>query len=248
MDAVMENRGGPNWLLRIFFGVSVLIHFFILMHAIDPLRPEVSNIIELTINEAPPPPRMIPRPPPRSQFVNAPKEVLREVARPLPVAPVEPVKAEAIQQVSTYTHMESSKLSVPKPADIPGLQVSDWAPERGGEGIEEKKPEKTAVPAVEGKTAAREQYFSTIRGLIERKKQYPKVARLRKLEGRVVIEFELFPSGEVKSIRVAEGSRFDILNRAGTRAVEAAGPYPRPPAGLFSGNILLRIPVAFELN
>jgi protein TonB len=256
MDAVLENRKAPNRLLRILLGVSVLAHFFVLVYfAAPPLR-ETPKVIELTVREKPPPRRTVPRPPPRSQPLEIPRETVREVLRTIPVAPAEPARADAVQPAPL-----PARAPVPQPADVPALRISEWAPERASNKVAQKaappaadvKPAvpkveaKPAGPSVETNTAAREQYLNTIRGLIERRKKYPRVARLRKLQGKVIIEFELSLAGEVKSIRVAEGSRFDILNRAATSAVEDAAPYPKPPGGLFSGKILLRIPVVFEL-
>jgi len=111
----------------------------------------------------------------------------------------------------------------------------------------QEAPAPLSAAAAGEDTGARERYFSTIRTLIERQKKYPRAARLRKFQGRVVVEFALSPLGDVTAIRVAEKSRFDVLNRAAARAVADAAPYPRPPAGLFEGDILLRIPVVFEL-
>jgi len=243
-------------LLRIFIGVSALTHIFILMNTIVPLRPQIPRAIELTLRETPALRRIIPRPPLRSQTPDAPKAVIREVEGPAPIVPPEPVKAKPIQQVLPPARTTPVRVPELKPADIPVLKVSEWAPEGIEQKDESKEPErpapavaamKTAAPAAEVKTAAREQYFKTIRTLIERQKKYPRMAKLRKLEGKVVIEFELSRTGKVRSIRVAEGSRFDILNRAASNAVEAAAPYPRPPGDLFKGNILLRVPVVFEL-
>jgi len=256
MDAVLEIKRSPNWLLRIFIGVSAFAHFFILMNTIAPLRPQIPRAIELTLRETPALRRTIPRPPLRSQPPDAPKAAIREVERTAPIVPPAPVKTRPIQPVfppARTTHVRAPDL---KPADVPPLNVSEWGPEGLVEKSESKEPErpaavvaavKTSAPAAEIETAARELYFNTIRKLIERQKKYPRMAMLRKLEGKVVIEFELSHSGKVRSIRVAEGSRFDILNRAATRAVEAAAPYPKPPSDLFNGHILLRVPVVFEL-
>ena len=113
--------------------------------------------------------------------------------------------------------------------------------------VQKKGLKSATTPDREGDPDARKHYLSIIRGLIERQKKYPRVAKRRQFQGKVIVEFVLMLSGNVGSIKVVEGCRFSILNRAAIQAVENASPYPKPPPGLFSGNLSLRIPIVFEL-
>lgn len=101
---------------------------------------------------------------------------------------------------------------------------------------------------VEADQSAHENYLKTVRMLVEQQKKYPKPARLRKFEGKVVIECVVTPSGQVHSIRIARGSSYGILDRAAVRALEDAAPFPKPPPGLFSeGGIRLKIALIYQL-
>ncbi len=86
-----------------------------------------------------------------------------------------------------------------------------------------------------------------IRQRIEERKAYPKQARLRKFEGKVIVECVLSTSGQITSIKVAQGSRFGVLDKAALKAVEDASPFPKPPGDLFKEDIRLRIALVFEL-
>jgi TonB family protein len=58
---------------------------------------------------------------------------------------------------------------------------------------------------------------------------YPPQARVRLLEGRLLLVFTLSPGGEMTSIRVLDHSGHEILDNEACRAVRSAAPFPPFP-------------------
>ena len=243
MDVAWTGNGGINRLLWAFLGISALLHFSIILsgRGFKPL--EVISPIELTVRHSAPPQRTIPRIPLRSQRPDAPRQISALTVRTAPVTPASPVTADAIQSLFLEEPIHAIVLPKPEPLKLPGLKVVQGVPKM----VPEKGLKTANTPGREGDPDARERYLNTIRGLIEQQKKYPRVAKSRQFQGKVIVEFVLMLSGKVGSIKVVEGCRFSILNRAAIQAVESASPYPKPPPGLFSGQHSLRIPIVFEL-
>lgn len=86
------------------------------------------------------------------------------------------------------------------------------------------------------------QYLRLVRDRIDSRKQYPPLARRRRLEGRVGVCFLLTKTGEAQRIEINRSSGQRILDQAALKAVRNSPPFPRPPAGL------LAEPIAIELN
>ena len=58
---------------------------------------------------------------------------------------------------------------------------------------------------------------------------YPPRARVRLLEGRLLLVFSLSPGGEMTSIRILDPSGHEILDQEACRAVRTASPFPPFP-------------------
>ncbi|MDY6952377.1 MAG: energy transducer TonB, partial [Thermodesulfobacteriota bacterium] len=91
-------------------------------------------------------------------------------------------------------------------------------------------------------------YFDMVRFQVERHKQYPDTARLRQIEGQVVIRFVITPKGEVQALRLARASGCCDLDDAALRAVQDAAPFPKPPRRLFGSEVSLELTMVFELT
>ena len=91
-------------------------------------------------------------------------------------------------------------------------------------------------------------YLTMVRQRIERNKRYPDAARIRRLEGRVTVQFTVLPDGTVADVQVVRSSRRALLDEAARSAVNAAAPLPAPPRGLFPAPPTLRVTVLFELQ
>jgi TonB family protein len=66
-------------------------------------------------------------------------------------------------------------------------------------------------------------------------------------ERTVVLALVLDPSGNLKDCSVVQSSNVPFLDRVAMSSVEAAQPFPNPPAGMFNAEPTVRIPFAFTV-
>lgn len=72
-------------------------------------------------------------------------------------------------------------------------------------------------------------YAGVIKDRLLERWSYPPQARVRLLEGRLLLVFSLSPGGEMTSIRILDSSGHEILDREACRAVRTASPFPPFP-------------------
>jgi TonB family protein len=83
--------------------------------------------------------------------------------------------------------------------------------------------------------------YASVRNAIDRAKVYPLLARKRKLEGTVIMEFIINNKGYPQNIRIDKSSEHDILDSAAIKTVKNAAPLPH-----IQGKII--IPIRFKLT
>jgi protein TonB len=230
MNSVSENKRNPNWLLRGLIIVSFGIHMVIFIHISGIYTSDALNFIELTIqNISKPSVRAIPRP--RQRFKPAQPQDVKRLKVTLQLAPrLKPVKLEAAEKNLPDSLVE--RIDLP---DIPtsALKIADWSP---------------GTPVTSGDYTTAHSYLDMVRLKIERYKKYPDVARVKNIEGRVVVRFIITPDGGVREVKVTQCSRNQALDLAALRAVKDAAPFPKPPRRLFKGEIPLELMIVFELT
>ncbi len=79
-----------------------------------------------------------------------------------------------------------------------------------------------------------------IRHAVNRHRHYPRQARRRGIEGRVVLAFRLSPAGSIKTLKVVR-SAGRLLDKAAVAALRRAAPLPYYPD-------VVRLPVVFQLE
>jgi protein TonB len=125
-------------------------------------------------------------------------------------------------------------IATPNMPAMPRLNIAEW------------KPMDLTQSAAAYATS--HSYFDMVRFQVERHKQYPDTARLRQIEGQVVIRFVITPEGEVQALRLARASGCCDLDDAALRAVQDAAPFPKPPRRLFGSEVALELTMVFELT
>jgi len=117
--------------------------------------------------------------------------------------------------------------------DTAGLQIADWTP---------------GALVASGDCMTAQSYLEMVRLKIERHKKYPDIARVKNIEGSVVVRFVITPDGGIREVEVAKRSRNRALDLAALRAVQNAAPFPKLPRHLFKGEIPLELTIVFELT
>jgi protein TonB len=120
---------------------------------------------------------------------------------------------------------------------------------------EEQRAEETGVPGALSYTnqSVREdalsRYLAMIRGLIDRRKEYPYQARQQEQEGTVLIRFTITRQGTLAGEPVLEKkSRYERLNAAAIEAVKNAAPYPPLPGETGDDEMSFQVAVSFSLR
>ncbi|WP_235044914.1 TonB family protein [Geobacter sulfurreducens] len=91
-------------------------------------------------------------------------------------------------------------------------------------------------------------YQSVLRGLIERCKEYPPLARRGRMEGTAVVRVVLARSGAVRRDEVARSSSHALLDNAALRAVRTVGRFPAVPPELGGEELTFEVPITFRLT
>lgn len=218
----------PNWLLRGLIGVSLAIHIVIFLHIFGLYNSKALTYIELTLQDvSKPTARAIPRPRYRPKPPK-PRDVKRLKVFQCRMPRFKPIKMEPAEKNLPDSLMES--ISMP---DTAGLQIADWSP---------------GALVASGDYMTAQSYLEMVRLKIERHKKYPDIARVKNIEGRVVVRFAITPDGGIREVEVAKRSRNRALDLAALRAVQNAAPFPKPPRHLFKGEIPLELTIVFELT
>ncbi len=123
--------------------------------------------------------------------------------------------------------------------------------EVGEEGQEDAEPGEVnpgGNDADGGKAELLSIYILKVRDRIERKKSYPKAARLNNEEGTATVSFLLDASGTVANVRVVMSSGHKTLDTAALNTILKAAPYPPIPEKLRRKSLNLRVPIKYELK
>ncbi|MEX0448177.1 energy transducer TonB [Spiribacter sp. 221] len=117
----------------------------------------------------------------------------------------------------------------------------------------EKEGNSSASPIGSDQTAessARqiESYFGELRQWLAQHRQYPRRARMRRLEGTAVLEIELTADGQVRMSRITRSSGHQRLDDAVREMLVRAQPLPPPPDALDVTGRLVSVPVEFSLR
>lgn len=110
------------------------------------------------------------------------------------------------------------------------------------------QPGRQAGQAAGGDPAATQDYLQVVRAWLERHKEYPRQAQLRRQEGVVYVRFVMNRNGEVLSHSIERSSGHTLLDREVTSMLQRAQPLPVMPPELPQHRLEVVLPVAFNLR
>ncbi len=88
----------------------------------------------------------------------------------------------------------------------------------------------------------------TISTRLNQFKRYPHQARVHAQQGTVRVAFALDSAGHVVSSRIVKSSGSSILDQETLDLLERAQPFPVPPTGMGSRDLLLEAPISYALH
>ena len=93
-----------------------------------------------------------------------------------------------------------------------------------------------------------EDYLARLQAWLERHKEYPRRAQLRRLQGTALLYFVMDRQGRVLDSRLQQSSGHGLLDAAARAMIRRAQPLPAPPPGLTQARLELVVPVRFRLR
>lgn len=158
-----------------------------------------------------------------------------EPARPRPARrqhrPAPPKKAEPPKDSAEPTEAKPSE-----PAPVAAAPAAAGAPAPSALTVQ---PQPAGPPP---------DYLALLVARLNRYKEYPRNARIRRVEGRVLLWFALDREGRVIAHRIARSSGYDILDHAVETMIQRAAPLPPLPESITGPRLELVVPVDFSLR
>ncbi len=179
---------------------------------------------------------------------------------PMPVEPVSEAIPELLPDPEPAPEPVPKPMALPRPATKPPLpRISPPPPARNPAPTQQAmvppRPVTAAPPATLAapSTPARERtgtasYTAVLLSWLERYRQYPRLARLKRIEGAVILSLTLSRSGSLKAISVKKGSGQSVLDDAAVDMARRADPFPPLPATFAHDRIEFMVPVVFALE
>jgi TonB family protein len=178
-------------------------------------------------------------------------------------APEGPQEAETLRLGKEEPPMSLTADSGSAQKGIPGglAAVNPWGKGAGGEagfpgGVEggkgtvPPKGAKTGSVYFKGEGKGRGDlgsYLGNARLRIEKAKRYPREARRRGWEGKVVLSFQINRKGEVAQIKLVQSSGYQELDEEGIATLRRASPFS-PPPWAHEEKLEVQIPLVFRLE
>lgn len=235
MKTLFDHSIKPNWLLGGLICISVIIHFVLLIYICRFYRSRNLAYIELTIEDVTKP-RVpdIPRPRKRIKSVSQIKDIDRIRSAPKDIPQLNSMKIEPVAACLPESLIDGIQIPMPEISGVSNLDITEWSPVSLIEDIDD--------------SAAKEGYLDLVRLKIEKNKEYPAIAKKKRIEGSVTVQFVIDTEGNLRQANILKGSGHEILNTAALRAVKNAAPFPNPPKQSFKGDISLELTIVFEIT
>jgi protein TonB len=171
-------------------------------------------------------------------------------AEPVRLAREEPAMGLAADSESALTGIPGGLAAINPWGKGAGGEAGSPGGVEGGKGKLAPKGAKTGSVYFQGEGKGRgnlSSYLGNARMRIEKAKRYPREARRRGWEGKVVLSFEINPNGEVSEIRLVQSSGYPELDEEGIATLRRASPFPSPLL-IEREKLVLEVPLLFKLE
>lgn len=181
-----------------------------------------------------------PKPKPKKKIIKKRKPVVKKVVKPAVVPTPSPVVApEPVYEPLPPVAPTPEPVIEPIPEPI---AEPEPAP------VVEAPPPAPAGPTLAEIDAAKGKYKRMLLAAMNKHKKYPRIAKNRGWQGKVIIQFNLDRNGNILSKKVIQTSGHNALDKAAIKMAEKAAPFPRPPSVLQGDSFNIKVPVPFKLK
>lgn len=184
----------------------------------------VAKAADKMTDKAPAPRSAVPAKPP---VKTVSKSTNKAPTKALGKAPDSPAKAVAAPE---------SKQKSPPGHEVSGTAAAEAAPAPASAG------ESGVATLVAGET--NDPFLALVRRRVEGNVEYPRKARMMRIEGRSVVQFVVASDGALTDLRIYEGSGDALLDNAALSAIRRAQPEWGAPGHV----VRLRFPIEFRLR
>jgi len=171
------------------------------------------------------PPKKVEAPPPPRPKPQPPKPKLVKKPAPLPELPPKPVETQVATAPPSVSGVEGKA----------GTQTSQNAGNANN----------STGGGIPGELV---DYMSVLQAWLEKHKEYPRGARLRRIEGTTLLYFVMDKRGKVIDFRIQKSSGFKMLDREVEEMIQRAQPLPQIPEDMNRDRLELVVPVQFMLR
>jgi protein TonB len=86
--------------------------------------------------------------------------------------------------------------------------------------------------------------LSVISNIVQRRINYPPIARRMGWEGRVLVSFVLEPNGDIRDLKVLKSCGYEVLDKEALDAIRRSyRDFPKPPV-----SVMVKLPISFRLE
>lgn len=177
-------------------------------------------------------------------------EVAQPVRKPPPPKRPEPErpKPETVQPKPTETAAKPAAPAASSAQSSAAEAAAQPAPGPRAATGASQGPTRGAGTSAAGGGTPNASYLSHLQLWLEKNKEYPRMARMRRQEGTALLRFTIDRSGRVLSHAVVQGSGHTLLDDAVEEMIRRASPMPPLPADYGSDTLTLTVPVKFSLR
>jgi protein TonB len=171
-------------------------------------------------------------------------------AEPLLLAKEEPAMSLTSHSGSAQKGIPGGLAAISPWGTGSGAEAGYSAGGEGGKGTVSPRGSRTGSVYFQGEGKGRGDlgsYLGSARMRIEKAKRYPREARRKGLEGKVVLSFQINRKGEAGEIKLIQSSGYSELDEEGIATIRRASPFPSPLL-IEKENLFLEVPIHFKLE
>ena len=160
-----------------------------------------------------------------------PLPVPPKVVRPKAAPPPKPVETAAVAPTPVHTPPPAVAGSQGKAGTKDAKDVGSGDNSQGG-----------------GQAGSAADYMSVLQAWLEKHKEYPRSARLRRIEGAVLLYFSIDRDGRLLAYRIERSSGHRMLDTETIAMINRAQPLPPIPGDMSRDKLEVVVPVQFSLR
>lgn len=254
--------GGAMLVAALAHGLAVWLWLWHPRQEVPVLPAAAPQVVEVTLIAAPESPEALPPGPKQVEAAPSEPEPVVEPEpepEPEPPPPVPKVKAEVALREKPEPPKEKPGPKPEKKQTQPERKVSQQSSEQAAPqtsapvAVPDAQPGEVAgAPSIgapsQSEINARQRWQSLLQAHLDRRKRYPRQARMRQQQGVPWVSFIMNREGKVLSVSLARSSGVDSLDKETLALVHRAEPLPTPPAEVQGDKLTLTVPVEFFMD